>query len=83
MSDIPQHKEVFENNLEYVTLFKVGEKQNLTEIIRKEITEFSNEVNYGLANYIEKNFSTEVMSRKYQEMYDFIFKRNRYKRRKK
>jgi glycosyltransferase involved in cell wall biosynthesis len=70
LSDIPQHREVFGNNLEYISLFEVGNKEKLTEVIESEIIKFSNEINHDLANYIEKNFSNEVMSKKYQEIYD-------------
>ncbi|HAE60997.1 MAG TPA: group 1 glycosyl transferase [Eubacteriaceae bacterium] len=72
LSDIPQHREVFENNLEYVSLFNIGNIEELMELMNNEILKFSNEINYDLANYLEENFSNEVMSQKYQKIYDLM-----------
>lgn len=72
LSDIPQHREVFENNLEYASLFNVGDKEKLTEHIESEILKFPNAINHDLANYIEVNFANEVMSKKYQDIYGFM-----------
>ncbi|HCX63323.1 MAG TPA: group 1 glycosyl transferase [Clostridiales bacterium] len=69
LSNIPQHLEVFENNLDFISLFNVGDTEKLTEAMEKEIRGFSNEINYDLSNYIEENFSNEVMSRKYEKIY--------------
>lgn len=74
LSDIPQHREVFENNLNYISLFSVKDIEKLTEAIEKEINEFSNEINQSLANYIEEYFGNEVMSKKYQDIYDYMIR---------
>jgi glycosyltransferase involved in cell wall biosynthesis len=70
LSDIPQHREIFENNSEYVSFFDVGNIKKLTDLIISEIRNFSYSINHELAKYIEDNFSNEVMSKKYQEIYD-------------
>ena len=69
LSDIPQHREVFENNLDFVSLFKLGDTEKLNESIGNRITGSSNQINYQLALYIKENFSNEVMSRNYEEIY--------------
>ncbi|MGG1687211.1 glycosyltransferase [Pseudalkalibacillus sp. NRS-1564] len=72
LSDIPQHKEVFENNLDYISLFNIGDIKKLSKAIEKEISECSSEINHDLANYIEKYFGNKIMSEKYQEIYDYM-----------
>jgi len=70
LSDIPQHREVFENNLDYITLFNVGDDAGLSEAMHKKIAQNNSSINFEIAKFIEVNFANEVMSKKYQEIYD-------------
>jgi glycosyltransferase involved in cell wall biosynthesis len=76
ISDIKQHLEIFKNNLDYVTIFQVGNINELTSIINSKISNFNEMINYNLSNYIEKNFSNLVMSTHYEKIYKDIFERS-------
>ena len=74
LSDIPQHKEVFEKQLHFTSLFNVGDVETLTNLLDYQIKTNKSVMNIELANYIEENFSHEVMSSKYQELYKNMIK---------
>ena len=75
LSDIPQHREVFEGHLEYISFFNVGDERGLIKVMKSKIMQNNGLINYEVAKYIEDNFSNEVMSNKYEEMYQLMIKR--------
>lgn len=70
LSDIPQHREIFERNLDFVKMFQVSETNKLTRQIEKYVQENNHTINTKLAKYIHHNFSNKNMSKKYGEMYE-------------
>ncbi|HHW71280.1 MAG TPA: glycosyltransferase family 4 protein [Clostridiales bacterium] len=74
LSDIPQHKEIFEGNLGLANFFEVGDIGALSTKINKAINKMSRDINYDLATYVENNFTNKVMSRNYEYIYYFILK---------
>lgn len=72
LSDIPQHREIFENSFEFIDLFEVGDVKALTKLIRNAIRMNNRDINYDIAEYIKNNFSNKVMSKKYENMYFLI-----------
>ena len=75
LSNIPQHREIFENCFEFIELFEVGDVETLTKLIRNAIRTNNRYINYHVAEYIKNNFSNKVMSKKYENMYYLIHNR--------
>lgn len=69
LSDIPQHKEIFEDNFGLVEFFAVEDIKMLSVKINKAIEANNREINYNIVKLIEDNFSNNVMSKHYEEMY--------------
>ncbi|MBU5594395.1 glycosyltransferase [Amphibacillus sp. MSJ-3] len=72
LSDIPQHREVFEKDSSLVQFFNLEYKDELIMLIRNEICNNNNFINYKMADFIKENFSNNVMSKKYEEIYKNI-----------
>ncbi|MCC5894469.1 MAG: glycosyltransferase [Alkalibacterium sp.] len=79
LSNIPQHREIFNYQFSLVSLFKFGNTNELARIIQKEISEFTDGVNYSMSNYVVKYFSNKNMSKEYQLIYNGIIKNNQEK----
>ena len=69
LSDIPQHKEIFEENSGLVQFFKVGDIGDLSLNISKLLKENKKEINFAISQYIRDRFSDKAMSKYYQEIY--------------
>lgn len=74
LSDIPQHREIFEENLELVELFKVGDLKTLSLKIQEAIKRNTKDINFTMSSFIEDRFSNKVMSKNYEKIYYFITK---------
>lgn len=74
LSDIPQHKEVFMHGITPPSLFKVGNEEDLQNIIENHLQTSSKSINRELVDYIEDYFSNQSMSTNYQEIYQTISK---------
>ncbi|MSS36807.1 glycosyltransferase [Clostridium porci] len=70
LSDIPQHKEMFQNDEKAVSYFELNQKKQLKHIIEKEQELSPAAINFSLSQYISESFSGVSMSRKYQKLYE-------------
>lgn len=71
LSDIPQHREIFKGHDEFVSFFEVGDIKKLSGLLRRIINTTQQQERQSISQYINKNFSSDVMAKKYC---DFIRK---------
>lgn len=73
LSDIPQHKEIFEKLSYQPSFFGLEQSEEVYKIIlNMEKTSESNSTNKSLSKEIEQFFSTKIMSKNYQKFYESI-----------
>lgn len=77
LSDIPQHREIFEENPSLVRFFKVGDIEDLSSQINKLLKENKRDVNLLISEYIRDKFSDKVMSKNYEKIYYYMIGRLR------
>lgn len=71
LSAIPQHIEIFENNIELAKYFELNNKTEFINYLH-ELLYIVNENNCQVAKYIENNFSSKKNSEKYSDLYRWI-----------
>jgi len=72
LSDIPQHREIIGNDRDIGVVFDFN-NQNSLESLLKETLSSSKYVNTDkIIERFEENFSSEIMSRKYMDIYDRV-----------
>lgn len=71
LSDIPQHKEIFENQKELAHFFELNNSSQFKSKINQMINK-SKEQRTNPSEFILKNFSAESNSKKYSEFYEFV-----------
>ena len=73
LSDIPQHKEIFEKKGDLSAFFSVKDFKDLKNKIKNSLeSNFNKEEE--MVTLVKANFSTKIMSRKYQELYVELYK---------
>lgn len=74
LSDIPQHREIFEKDKDLANFFKLNNSDEFTNKIKKVL---NSENKKNISDYIIENFSSESNSKKYSIFYkDVIYKNN-------
>lgn len=73
LSDIPAHREIFGEGEEDV-FFKISDDHELAGKIEKMLASNLKEMGRNLRNVVEREFSAESMTKKYQELYLKIIK---------
>lgn len=76
LSNIPQHKEIFENCTGLANFFELDNKKEFNTIINKIINK-EKEKNNGISQFILNNFSAEANSYKYSKLYESIVLKNK------
>lgn len=69
LSNIPQHKEVFEDFVGCVDNFEIGDYDKLKNILTKYIENTEKNINYKIAKYIHEKFNDFKMSKNYEKIY--------------
>ena len=79
ISNIPPHVEIA-NNLKYVKTFNLEEKNDLIKNVIKlhSDKEFCLKNTNSMHKDIENKFSLKLMLNKYDELYDYIIKKNHF-----
>lgn len=76
LSNIPEHREIFEKNNNLTSIFNLGDREGLANIINEKIIDYQNNKikfnNESISNHIADNFSNKVMSSKYSDIYKEI-----------
>lgn len=74
LSDIPQHKEIFEDDLNLVSWFSIGDEAELSKILSNIINNCTLTINKDVLQIIREKFSNQVMSNNYQQIYELMVK---------
>ncbi|MBO5030361.1 MAG: glycosyltransferase family 4 protein [Lachnospiraceae bacterium] len=69
LSDILQHKEIYEENWENVSYFETGNAEALAQLIRKNVRHTSLEEKEKMREHICLKFSDEQMAKKYCDFF--------------
>ena len=72
LSDIPQHKEIFEEYQENVSYFEIEDVEELSKLIKENVRHTLVEERELISKYINMNFSNKKMSQKYCEFFKEI-----------
>ncbi len=72
LSDIAQHREIFEDDLDLVKFFNIGDVDTLSLTIKESIETKTNHINFELSDFIKDRFSNNVMSKNYEKIYSLI-----------
>lgn len=72
LSDIEQHKYLFKNNIGLT--FKVNSRDDLIMKIEQILNQNYNELSQNAIKTVDENFSSQIMSKSYQQQYLFILK---------
>lgn len=69
ISDIPQHKEIFNSNMQLASFFPVGDVIQLRKLMNDELMKDYDYINFELSAYVENTFSDNSMAKQYEELY--------------
>ncbi|MCM1047896.1 MAG: glycosyltransferase family 4 protein [Clostridiales bacterium] len=73
LSDIPQHREIFEADIMGIEYFNTGDINMLAEKIQKYLDDYEKYSRAVISGYIKERFDSRVMSRNYQKFYEHIY----------
>lgn len=77
LSDIPQHREIWCDEMEYVHFFHTGDVEMLEKKLKKiKSTGNNEEMRKAISESIVSRFSSEKMSQNYQCFYRFMLKKS-------
>lgn len=65
LSDIPQHREIFKEHYDLVSFFEKGNVEKLSELFQKNIRITQQQEREKISRYINDNFSSVAMAKKY------------------
>lgn len=69
LSDIPQHREIFEDDIPGIQYFGVGNADMLSESISLFLRNCEDYSRVVIGNYIREKFDSRIMSQNYQKFY--------------
>jgi len=73
LSDIDPHKEIINKNDSVGEVFSLNNIDELVSLFSKYVTKKTQEVNTPSRELVERNFTSQIMSQKYQELYVDIY----------
>ncbi|MCM1439638.1 MAG: glycosyltransferase [Roseburia sp.] len=73
LSDIPQHREIFEADIQGIKYFSVGDTNMLTELIQHFFNGGEKYSRTIISDYVKERFDSRVMSQNYQKFYKVIY----------
>lgn len=69
ISDIPQHREIFNSNMQLASFFPVGDVIQLRKLMNNEMMKDYDYIDFELSAYVENTFSDSSMAKQYEELY--------------